>query len=107
MKKDLNSYILTRQEHRIMKIIWERGETSVKDVYDVLAEKDPKAYSTVLTLMQILEKKGVLSKKPEGRRYIYSPVLSRRQAMVNQVNDLLDKYFDGSSSMLVDNLMKT
>jgi len=106
MKKDLGSYILTRQEHLIMKIIWERGSATVRDVYNALSHRKPKAYTTILTLMQILERKGVLSRRREGHYHLYSPILSRRQATKNQINDLLDNYFNGSPAMLIENVQK-
>jgi len=107
MKKDLDSYILTRQELLIMKVIWERGSATVREVYDTLFQRKPKAYTTILTLMQILERKGVLARRRIGRTHHYSPVLSRKQATINQVNDLLDSFFDGNSNMLIENILKT
>jgi BlaI family penicillinase repressor len=107
MKKDLKSYILTRQELRIMKIIWERGEATVRDVYDILSARKSTAYTTVLTLMQILEKKGALDRRKTGRSYLYSPIFSRRQATRNQVNDLLDRFFDGNPNKLIETIQQT
>ena len=101
MKKDLDSYLLTKQEHMIMKIIWERGGATVKEVCDILSKRKLMAYTTVLTFMQILERKGVLSRKLIGRTHHYSPVLSKRQATRNQLKDLLDRYCEGNPNTLI------
>ena len=107
MKKDLDTYTLTKQELLIMKIIWERGRTTVKDVYETLSRREPKAYTTILTLMKILERKGVLSRKRKGHCHLYHPILSRRQATRNQINELLDQYFEGNLNLLIDNVLRT
>jgi BlaI family penicillinase repressor len=106
MKKDLNSYILTREEFRIMKIVWERGGATVRDVCDAISRNKDTAYTTVLTFMQILEQKGALVRCKAGRAYFYSPVLSRRQATRNQIHDLLQRFFDGSPDRLIEVVSK-
>ena len=106
MKKDLDTYILTRQELLIMKVVWERGSATVRDVCNVISQKKPTAYTTTLTLMQILEKKGALIRKKIGRSYLYNPIFSRRQATRNQVNDLLVRFFDGNPSKLIETVLE-
>jgi len=106
MKKDLDSYIPTRQELLIMKVIWERGSATVRDVCDVISQKKATAYTTILTLMQILEKKGALARKRAGRSYIYSPLFSRHQANRNQVNDLLERFFDSNPNKLIETVLE-
>ena len=106
MKKDLDSYLLTREELRIMKIIWERENATVREVCDIISRKKKTAYTTTLTLMQILERKGALVRKRIGRSYLYSPVISRKQATRNQVNDLLTRFFDGSPNKLIETVSK-
>lgn len=107
MKKDLNSIILTRQELPIMKVVWARGAATVRDVCIALSAIKPTAYTTVLTLMGILEDKGVLSHVRSGRAYTYRPILSRQQATQNQVNDILSRFFDGSSEKLLGYLLNS
>jgi BlaI family transcriptional regulator, penicillinase repressor len=107
MKKDLNSIILTRQELQIMKVVWARGAATVRDVCTALSASKPTAYTTVLTLMGILEDKGVLNHVRSGRAYTYRPILSRQQATQNQVNDILSRFFDGSSEKLVEHLLNS
>jgi BlaI family transcriptional regulator, penicillinase repressor len=106
MKKDLDSIILTRQELQIMKVVWERGAASVKDVCDAMSRRKITAYTTVLTLMGILEEKGALVHSRSGRAYIYSPVLTRQQATKNQVHDVLTRFFDGSPEKMIETVIE-
>jgi BlaI family penicillinase repressor len=106
MKKDLDSYLLTRQELRIMKIIWKRSSVTVREVCDILSQTKETAYTTVLTLMQILERKGVLKRRRIGRTHHYSPVLLRPQAERNHINDLLNRYFDGNPHRLIEAVLE-
>lgn len=105
MKKDLDSYLLTRQELRIMKIIWKMGSVTVREVCEILSQTKETAYTTVLTLMQILERKGVLKRRRIGRSHHYTPVLSRNQATKNQINDLLHRYFESNPNKLIATLL--
>ena len=75
MKKDLDSIILTRQELQIMKAVWDRGAATVREVCDVISQRKATAYTTILTLMGILEDKGALTHVRAGRAYIYKPLL--------------------------------
>ena len=102
MKKELNSMLLTRQELQIMRIVWERGEATVREVCEVISRKKKTAYTTILTLMGILETKGALTHVRPGRAYVYHPILSRDQATSNQVNDLIERFFDGEAARLVN-----
>ena len=106
MKKDPESIILTRQELQIMKVVWEQGAATVKDVCRVMSKRKATAYTTVLTLMGILEEKGVLVHAKTGRAYVYRPVLSRRQATRNQIQDILKRFFDGSAEKLIENVLE-
>lgn len=106
MKRDLESIILTRQELLIMKVVWERGAASVKEVCDALSRRKVTAYTTILTLMGILEEKGALTHTRIGRAYIYKPILSRQQATRNQVHDVLTRFFDGSPEKMIETVIE-
>ncbi len=106
MKKDLKTIILTKQELQIMKVVWDLGSASVKQVCETISQKKPTAYTTILTLMGILEEKGVLVHSRSGRAYIYTPLLSRQQATQNHIKDLLERFFDGSPEKLIRNLLE-
>lgn len=102
MKRDLETIILTRQELQIMKEVWKLGSATVKEVCSAISKKKPTAYTTILTLMGILEEKGVLVHSRPGRAYVYKPVLSRRQATRNQIDDVLTRFFDSSPQKLME-----
>jgi BlaI family penicillinase repressor len=106
MKKDLDTIILTKQELQIMKVVWERGAATVKDVCEAMSKRKATAYTTILTLMSILEEKGVLVHTKSGRAYLYRPILSRRQATRNQVQDVLARFFDGRPEKLLENVLE-
>ena len=106
MKKELDSIILTRQELQIMKVVWERGAATVKEVCDAMSQKKVTAYTTILTLMGILEEKGALVHTRSGRAYVYKPLLSRQQATLNQVHDVLTRFFDGNPEKFIENVIE-
>ena len=107
MKKDLDSIILTRQELQIMKIIWDLGSATVTEVCIAISLQKRTAYTTVLTLMGILEEKGVLIHQRCGRAYNYRPLLSRAQATRNQVRDVVSRFFDGRPEKLIETVLKS
>jgi len=106
MKRDLNSVLLTRQELQIMKVVWEMGSATVKEVCNTLSRQKKTAYTTILTLMGILEDKGVLIHTRSGRAYTYHPLLSREQATKNQIRDVLCRFFDGKTEKLIEMLQE-
>jgi BlaI family penicillinase repressor len=103
MKKDqdVSSILLTRRELQIMKVIWDEGEATVKQVCDAISQHRATAYTTILTFMGILEEKGALTHTKSGRAYIYRPVLTREQATQNHVRDVIMRFFDGNPEKLI------
>jgi BlaI family transcriptional regulator, penicillinase repressor len=106
MKRNLDSIILTRQELQIMKVVWELGNATVKEVCDTMSQTKTIAYTTILTLMGILEEKGALIHTRSGRAFVYSPVLSRQQATRNQVRDVIARFFDGKPEGLIEDILE-
>jgi predicted transcriptional regulator len=106
MKRDLDSIILTRQELQIMKVVWEMGAATVKEVCDAMSHIKAVAYTTILTLMGILEEKGALAHTRSGRAFLYTPLLSRQQATRNQVRDVVTRFFDGSPEKLIEDILE-
>jgi BlaI family penicillinase repressor len=106
MKKDINSIILTRQELQIMKVIWRLGTATVKDVCDIMSQTKAVAYTTILTLMGILEEKGALAHTRSGRAFLFRPILSRRQATRNQMRDVIARFFDGNPERLMGDVLE-
>ena len=96
---------LTRLELKIMQVIWRRGASTVNDVQ---AEMEPPlAYTTVQTMLNILEKKGKLQRELQGRAFVYSAKVTEAKAVGQSVRDLVDRMFGGSSEELVMSLLKS
>jgi BlaI family penicillinase repressor len=97
---------LTEQELEIMKVVWEKKTATVREVYETLRERKTVAYTTVMTMMNILESKGHLVKRPEGRAFVYEPSQARTQVVSGMVQDFVDRVFDGAAQPLVLSLIK-
>ena len=95
---------LTRLELRIMQVVWRRGRCTVSDVQGEI--EPPLAYTTVQTMLNILERKGKLKRELEGRAYIYSATITEAKALGQGVRDLIDRMFGGSSEELVMSLLR-
>ena len=87
---------LARRERQIMDAIHQRGEATVGEVLDQLA--DPPTYSTVRTMIRHLENKGLLSHRQEGKRYVYKATQSREAASKSALRKLMDVFFAGSAT---------
>ncbi len=92
---------LTDAEHRIMEVVWDKGTATVAEVADALAGKDGTAYTTILTMMRILQVKGYLGCRKQGRAHVYAPKVDRDTAARKAVRQLLTKFFAGSPGELV------
>ena len=97
---------LTPQELAIMKVVWSRDKATVRDVYEALRAKRTIAYTTVMTMMRILEEKGYLKKTLVDRAHVYKPAQRRQQVIGAMVRDFLDRVFDGASDRLLVHLAK-
>ena len=97
---------LTPHELAIMKVVWRRDETTVRDVYETLRESRPIAYTTVMTMMRILQEKGYLTKVAQERAHVYAPAVPRQQVIGAMVRDFVDRVFDGASEPLLLHLAK-
>lgn len=95
------SLTLTPQELAIMKVVWGRDTTTVRDVYEALREQRQVAYTTVMTMMKILEEKGYLKKTMVDRAHVYKPARPRSQVMSAMVRDFVDRVFDGAPDSLL------
>jgi len=96
---------LTKLELQIMQVIWKRGSSSVSDVQQGLEQE--LAYTTVQTMLNILERKGKLKRELQGRAFLYSATVSEEKASSHAVRDLIDRMFGGSSEDLVMSLVKS
>jgi BlaI family penicillinase repressor len=100
------SPILTDQELEIMKVIWERDPVTVRDVYEALLEKRKIAYTTVMTMMNILEQKGYLRKSQAERAYTYRATEGRSQVLGGMVREFVNRVFNGSAEPLLLHLVE-
>src|SRR6202011_5246105 len=104
MGKTSNKVGLTKLELRIMQVIWRCGRCTVSDVQGEM--EPPLAYTTVQTMLNILERKGKLKRELQGRAYIYSATITEAKALGQGVRDLIDRMFGGSSEELVMSLLR-
>lgn len=100
------SETLTSQELEIMKVIWPLGQATVRDVYDALRARRTVAYTTVQTMMNILETKGHLKKEPGEKAQVYASVRPQRLVVQSMVREFVNRVFDGSARPLLVHLLK-
>ena len=97
---------LTPQELAIMKVVWRLEKATVRDVYEALRQTRDVAYTTVMTMMKILEEKGYLKKTRVDRAFEYRPAQPRHQVIGAMVRDFLDRVFDGAATPLLVHLAR-
>ncbi len=98
---------LTDGEARLMRVLWALQSATVATIVSTLAPDGPVNYSTVQTLLRILENKGYVTHAKAGRAFVYRPVVDRQQARRRALRDLLSRLFDDSPSLLVLNVLET
>jgi len=96
----------TDLELEILKVIWQRGQATVREVYIELSEKRKIAYTTVLTMMGVLERKRHLRKKAGERAYVYTPTQPREQVVGGMVDEFVARVFNGSAKPLLVHLVE-
>lgn len=89
-----------------MKVVWERESVTVRDVYEALLEKRKVAYTTVMTMMKILEQKKYLKKTQAERAYVYRPAQPKRQVIGAMVREFVNRVFNGSAEPLLVHLVE-
>jgi len=97
---------LTEVELELMDILWQKGSATVGEMVEALPTDRPLAYSSVLTMMRILEQKGYVEHEKESRAYIYRPLIDRREAQKSVISYLLKRFFNDSPELLVVNLLE-
>ena len=98
--------VLTGQELEIMKIVWSSGASTVRGVYESLLERRKIAYTTVMTMMNILEQKGYLKKTQKDRAYVYQATRPQKQVIRGMVREFVDRVFNGSAEPLLLHLVE-
>lgn len=87
----------TDRELQALKVLWERGEATVREVWKMLSAADADlAYTTILSLMQVMEQKGLVTHRADGKTYIYFPQVDRQRVFQRLARGFLDKVFDGA-----------
>src|SRR5437764_14721347 len=100
------SATLTAQELEIMKIVWERESATVRDVYEALLERRKVAYTTVMTMMKILEQKKYLKKSQTERAFLYRPAQPKGKVIGDMVRDFVNRVFNGAAEPLLVHLVE-
>jgi BlaI family transcriptional regulator, penicillinase repressor len=98
---------LTPQELEIMKLVWQRETATVRDIYEALLDKRKIAYTTVMTMMKILENKGYLKKRRQDRAFIYRPAHPKNQVIGGMLREFIDRVFNGSAEPLLVHLVQS
>ncbi|MGB7267540.1 MAG: BlaI/MecI/CopY family transcriptional regulator [Terracidiphilus sp.] len=99
------SNTLTEAELRLMKILWRRGESAVTDLVAALPDGEQLAYNSVLTTIRILEQKGYVEHRQEGRAFVYRPCVAEHEASKTEVRNVLNRFFGNSRERLVLSLL--
>ncbi len=95
----------TPAELEILHLLWAEGPQTVRQVMERLNRQRPRAYTSVMSLLNVMTEKGMLDRQPEGRAFVYSAALEREQTLGEMVADLLGRAFGGSATALVTQLL--
>ena len=99
------SNTLTEAELRIMRILWTNGESLVSDLVSAMPSDTPLAYNSVLTTVRILEQKGYVEHRQEGRAFLYSPCIAEHDASRSEVRHVMHRFFGNSREQLMLSLL--
>jgi len=99
------SITLTEAELRLMKILWRRGESAVTDLVAALPKGESLAYNSVLTTIRILEQKGYVTHRQEGRAFVYQASVAEEEASRSEVRHVLSRFFGNSRERLLLSLL--
>jgi predicted transcriptional regulator len=99
------SITLTQAELRLMKVLWDRGESTVADMVSATSAEGELAYTSVLTTIRILETKGYVSHRQEGRAFLYSTSVGELEAGRSEVRHVLQRFFGNSRERLLLSLL--
>jgi predicted transcriptional regulator len=105
--KKIDSRLLTETELELMRILWKLGQGSVNEVIAELAKERDLAYTSVSTILRILEQKKILASRKEGRGHIYLPLIKKEAYEATSLQHLVSKVFDGAPSTLVKRLIES
>ena len=89
-----------------MKLVWQREVATVRDIYEALLQRRKIAYTTVMTVMNTLETKRYLKKRPQDRAFFYRPTRPKSQVIGGMIREFIDRVFNGSAELLLVHLVK-
>jgi len=95
----------TPGELEVLKILWERGPSTVREVMDVLNQTRRRAYTSVMSLMEVMLEKRLVKRRPQSRAFVYWAAVTKEKTLGRMLRDLLRRGFEGSASSLVANLL--
>ena len=99
------SITLTEAELRLMKILWARGESAVGELVAAMPDETPLAYNSVLTTIRILEQKGYVRHRQEGRAFLYVPCVAEQEAERSEIRHMMQRFFGNSRERLLLSLL--
>jgi predicted transcriptional regulator len=99
------SNTLTEAELRLMKLLWQRGESAVSDLVAAIPSEEALAYNSVLTTLRILEQKGYVEHRQEGRAFLYTPTVAEHEASQSEIRHVLGRFFSNSREQLLLSLL--
>lgn len=91
----------TESELEILRVLWEKGPSTVREVHEVLGQSKDAGYTTTLKLMQIMHEKGLLERDTSSKTHIYSSAVSQENTQRQLLDKMIDTVFNGSASQLV------
>lgn len=100
------SATLTDGELRLMRVLWRQGPSTVAAIVEAVAGANPPAYNTVQTMMRILERKGFVSHRKDGRAFVFDALVDESRAQKNAIRHMLARFFDNSPGNLVLSLLE-
>ncbi|MBL7043991.1 MAG: BlaI/MecI/CopY family transcriptional regulator [Pirellulaceae bacterium] len=95
----------TAGELEVLKVLWEHGPCTVREVLNDLNKRRPRAYTSVMTLLNVMTEKRLVTRQPQGRAYVYQTRRPRETTLGRMVQDLLGRAFEGSASALVTQVL--
>lgn len=96
----------TPAELEVLKILWDHGPLTVREVMQHLPDDPPRAYTTVMSLMAVMHDKDLLERESRGKAFVYSASADQRMTLAAMLSDLVQRAFEGSSSALVAHLLE-
>lgn len=106
-RKRAEEKLLTEAELELMGILWKLGEGSVNDVLEQLPKDRHAAYTTISTILRILEQKGFVSARKEGRGHVYVPAMKKDEYESRTIKDVVERVFEGAPLALARQLLQT